>query len=332
MTIPQEQGEPAISTFLRITDLTKHYPVDSGLFGAETSFVHALDGVSLSVRAGETLGLVGESGCGKSTLARQLLRLERPTSGGIELEGTDIWSADHAFKKAYPRKVQMIFQDPFSSLNPRKRIGSTIAEGLAIHGVPRRERRQRVRELMDWVGLRPELISRYPHEFSGGQRQRVAIARALALNPACVVCDEAVSALDVSIQAQVIGLLQDLQDKLGLTYIFISHDLAVVGYMSDRVAVMYLGRLMELAPSRDIYAAPLHPYTRALLDAVPRPDPESGGLALRVAGDIPSPINPPAGCPFHPRCPEAMPVCSAAAPAWHEAAPEHFVACHLHQS
>ncbi|BBD09711.1 peptide ABC transporter ATPase [Desulfovibrio ferrophilus] len=298
--------------------------------GIDKAVVHAVDGVNLDVMRGETLGLVGESGCGKSTLARLLLRLERPTSGSITLEGMDIWNAPGEFLRSYPKNIQMVFQDPFSSLNPRRNIGATIGEPLKIHGMPAAERKERVLELLSWVGLRPEQVTRYPHEFSGGQRQRVAIARALALNPDCVVCDEPVSALDVSIQAQVVNLLGELQNKLGLTYVFISHDLAVVGHISDRVVVMYLGKLMELANSEDLFREPLHPYTKALMGAIPKPDPQGERIQLHVQGDPPSPINPPGGCPFHPRCPEAMPACSTQPPQWKEVRPEHFTACHLY--
>ncbi len=322
--------ERAIDPFIQCIDVARHYAVRGGLLGTQRAVVRAVDGVTLDVARGETLGLVGESGCGKSTLARLLLRLEHPGAGRIVVDGQDLADAPAAFLAAYPRKVQMIFQDPFSSLNPRRSIGATIVEPLAIHGVPRAARAARLAELMERVGLRPELAGRYPHEFSGGQRQRVAIARALALNPDCVVCDEPVSALDVSIQAQVINLLRELQRDFGLTYVFISHDLSVVGHVSDRVAVMYLGRLMELAPAPELFADPLHPYTRALLLAVPVPDPARRGPAARLAGDPPSPMAPPPGCPFHPRCPEAMPVCAAAPPRWAEVAPGRYVACHLH--
>lgn len=316
--------------FFSLDQVRKHYPVDGGLLATDTSYVRAVDGVSLQVRKGETLGLVGESGCGKSTLARLLLKLEQPTSGAIEVEGTNVWDAPQEFIKGFPKKVQMVFQDPFSSLNPRRSIGATIGEPLKIHGVPKEERNRRVLELLEQVGLRPELAKRYPHEFSGGQRQRVAIARALALNPECVVCDEPVSALDVSIQAQVVNLLKKLQDEYDLTYVFISHDLAIVGHVSDRVAVMYLGKIVELANVDDLFSNALHPYTQALLQAVPVPDPESDSLKLVVKGDPPSPINPPSGCPFHPRCQQAMDRCSVDVPQWKEISTGHFTACHLH--
>ncbi|WP_461209715.1 ABC transporter ATP-binding protein [Desulfocurvus sp. DL9XJH121] len=316
-------------TFLSIRDVTRHYAVSRGLLGADGGVVHALDGVSLDVARGETVGLVGESGCGKSTLARLALRLERPTSGTISVRGTDIWDAPADFLKNFPSTMQMVFQDPFSSLNPRRTIGATITEPLAIHGVGKAQREQKLHELLDWVGLRPEQAARYPHEFSGGQRQRVAIARALALAPDCVICDEPVSALDVSIQAQVLNLLRELQERLGLTYLFISHDLAVVSHVSDRVAVMYLGRLVELAKAGELYASPLHPYTQALLKAVPVPDPDGGRIQLHVQGDPPSPLDPPRGCAFHPRCPRALDICARERPAWREHAPGHFAACHL---
>ncbi|MDY7000610.1 MAG: dipeptide ABC transporter ATP-binding protein [Thermodesulfobacteriota bacterium] len=322
--------EPPIQELLKVVDLKKHYPVKQGLLGAAATKLKAVDGVSLILRPGETLGLVGESGCGKSTLARMLVRLERPTSGQIFLEGENIWGRDKDFLKDFPKKAQMIFQDPFSSLDPRKKIRFTIAEGPAVRGeISRAERKKLVLNLMECVGLRPESAGRYPHEFSGGQRQRVAIARALALNPSLVVLDEPVSALDVSIQAQVINLLEDLQKKLNPAYLFISHDLAVVGYISDRVAVMYLGKLMELAPANLIYKKPAHPYTRALLSAVPEPDPKAGKIRLYVPGDIPSPVNPPKGCAFHPRCPKAVDACKTKSPALKEIEEGHFVACGL---
>lgn len=291
----------------------------------------AVDQVSLDVRKGETMGLVGESGCGKSTMARMAARLLPPTEGRILIEGKSIWKKDSAMRTMLPRKVQMIFQDPFSSLNPRQKVGSAIGEGLRIHKTgSAKERKARVEQLLDWVGLSADYAGRYPHEFSGGQRQRLAIARALALDPDLVICDEAVSALDVSIQAQVLNLLVGLQERLDLTYFFISHDLSVVSHIADRVAVMYLGRLVELAASTELYEHPAHPYTQALLKAIPRPDPKHRGHGEKLEGDIPSPVDTPAGCPFHPRCPEAMQVCSERKPEWLEIAPGHWTACFLH--
>ncbi len=323
--------EPSPDGHLELRDVVKHFSVKSGRLGVAPVRLRAVDGVSLSVRRGETLGLVGESGCGKSTLARLILRVYRPSSGDILLSGRSVWCDDAALINEFPRKVQMIFQDPFSSLNPRQKVGSAIAEGLRIHRIgDRASQRARVAELLDQVGLGAEFAGRYPHEFSGGQRQRVAIARALALGPELVVCDEPVSALDVSIQAQVLNLLLDLQERLGLTYLFISHDLSVVSHVSDRVAVMYLGRIVELAAADELYATQLHPYTRALLAAAPRADPNRRLSAPSLRGDIPSPVNPPRGCPFHPRCPQAMPHCANLRPTWTEAAPGRFVACLLH--
>ncbi|MGE4503907.1 MAG: ABC transporter ATP-binding protein [Desulfovibrionaceae bacterium] len=320
-----------MSVLLKLDDASRHYRVRRGLLGQERATVRAVDGVSLDVLQGETLGLVGESGCGKSTLARLILGLERPTSGAVVLKGRPLgqWS-----RAELSRTVQLIFQDPYSSLNPRQSIGSIVREPLDIHGQgSRAERRAAVAEALDRVGLLPEHADRYPHEFSGGQRQRVAIARALVLRPELVVCDEPVSALDVSIRAQVLNLLAELQNDLGLTYVFISHDLSVVGHTADRVAVMYLGRVVELAGARELFATPEHPYTRALLSAVPVPDPDAAQDAnrdrVRLAGDLPSPLAPPPGCPFHPRCPEAMPRCARELPPTFEPRPGHHAACWL---
>lgn len=314
--------------------MSKHFAVRGR--GLETpAALKAVDRVSLEMRKGETLGVVGESGCGKSTLARMVVRLLRPTNGNILLDGAPVWSGDRRAQRMLSRKMQMIFQDPFSSLNPRQRVGNAIAEGLVVHNIgTRAQRRSRVHELLDWVGLGTEYARRYPHEFSGGQRQRLAIARALALDPDLLVCDEPVSALDVSIQAQVLNLLVRLQAKLGLTYFFISHDLSVVGHIADRVAVMYLGRVVELASNAELYAAPAHPYTRALLAAVPTPDPRfyaSRGKDEGLRGDIPDPSNCPQGCPFHPRCSEAMARCARQAPSWRQIAPDHWTACFLYE-
>ncbi|MCU0603764.1 MAG: dipeptide ABC transporter ATP-binding protein [Desulfobacterales bacterium] len=312
-------------------DIVKHYPILGGVWMKQTGAVKAVDGVSLTIGEGETVGLVGESGCGKTTLGRVILRLEEPTSGEIFFQGRSILGYSRNEMQALRREMQIIFQDPFSSLNPRKTVGQIIGEPLLVHGVgSRQERDRRVLELMEVVGLRREHMRRYPHQFSGGQRQRIGVARALALNPKLVVCDEAVSALDVSIQAQVINLLKDLQQEFGLTYLFISHDLGVVEHVSDRVAVMYLGKVVEIAPSKDLYLAPLHPYTQALLSAVPIPDPSlqrPGRIILK--GDVPSPIDPPPGCRFHPRCHYAEGLCSEKEPPLSEIRERHWAACHF---
>lgn len=315
---------------VEIRDLVKHFPVTGGLLLREVARVHAIDGVSLSIQPGETLGLVGESGCGKSTLGRAILRLEEPTSGQVLFEGEDILGYDPERMRLMREEMQIIFQDPFSSLNPRKSVAHIVGEPLMVHGVKNRsERETRVEQLLEVVGLRREHMRRYPHQFSGGQRQRIGVARALALNPKLIICDEAVSALDVSIQAQVINLLQDLQDEFHLTYLFISHDLSVVEHISDRVAVMYLGKVVELADKKTLYADPLHPYTQALLGAAPIPDPHQEMKHTILKGDVPSPINPPSGCRFHTRCPYAEQVCKDHEPELKELVQGHTTACHF---
>jgi len=311
-------------------DLVKHYPIRGGIFMKEMASVKAVDGVDIAIKSGETLGLVGESGCGKTTLGRAILRLEEPTAGSILFEGENILAYDNRQMRLLRKKMQIIFQDPFSSLNPRKTVAQIIGEPLLIHGMKdRKEREERVKYLMDVVGLRQEQMRRYPHMFSGGQRQRIGVARALALNPKLIVCDEAVSALDVSIQAQVLNLLKDLQGEFGLTYLFISHDLHVVEHISDRVAVMYLGKIVELAPGKALYQRPLHPYSQALLSASPMPDPKRKHQRIILKGDVPSPIEPPPGCRFHTRCIYAQDICSTEEPALRETDPHHLAACHF---
>ena len=318
------------TVLLEVRDLKKYFPIKSGILGRTANVLRAVDGVSFTIRKGETLGLVGESGCGKTTLGRTLLRLIEPTEGSIHFEGTEITRLPREQMRRLRRQMQMIFQDPYSSLNPRMTAGAMIEEGLIIHRLGSRvERKKRVAELLDVVGLSPKVTGKYPHEFSGGQRQRIGIARALALLPKLIVADEPVSALDVSIQAQILNLLIELQESFSLTYLFISHDLRVVEHVSDRVAVMYLGRIIELAPARLLYANPCHPYTQALLASVPVPDPTRKSLKASVPGDVPSPVSPPSGCYFHPRCPHCMEVCRREFPALHEVEPGHFVACHL---
>jgi oligopeptide transport system ATP-binding protein len=318
-------------TLVEVDGLTTHFPIREGLLGRQVGAVHAVDDVSFSVRQGETLGLVGESGCGKSTLGRTIVRLLEPTAGDVRFEGRSIARLGSRDLRPLRREMQMVFQDPYASLNPRKRVGSIIAAPMRIHGTADGgERRRRVRELLDVVGLSPEHVNRYPHEFSGGQRQRIGVARALALRPKLIVADEPVSALDVSIQSQMLNLLEDLQEEFGLTYIFIAHDLGVVRHVSDRIAVIYLGKLVELSPAAELYERPIMPYTEALLSAVPIPDPDLSERRERIVlrGDVPSPIDPPTGCRFHPRCRYATEVCSAQEPPLVDYGGGHLAACH----
>jgi len=313
---------------LEVRSLTKHFPVGAGMFGSGREIVKAVDDVSFTIRRGETFGLVGESGCGKSTTGRAILRLIEPTSGEVRFDGQDLLSLSSAKLRRLRSEMQIIFQDPYSSLNPRMKVGQIIEEPLAIHRIgDRGKRRERVSELLRMVGLEPEHATRYPHEFSGGQRQRIGIARALALDPKFIVCDEPVSALDVSVQAQVVNLLQDLQEQLGLTYLFISHGLSVVEHISTRVGIMYLGKLVEVASSGEIFHNPLHPYTRALLSAIPVPDPEMSHQRLPLKGDIPTAIEPSSGCRFRTRCPIAEARCADEEPQLVEVSPGHFVSC-----
>lgn len=318
------------SPLVEARGLTKHYPVGGSFLAREKLVVRALDGVDLDIRPGETLGVVGESGCGKSTLGRCLIRLIEPTAGEVRFDGRDVLALRSAELRRMRRSMQIIFQDPYASLNPRMRVGQIVAEGIEVHGLAYgAEKRRRVEELLRQVGLGPEHVDRYPHEFSGGQRQRIGIARALAVGPRFLVADEPVSALDLSIQAQVLNLLMDLQEQMGLSYLFISHDLRVVEHISHRVAVMYLGRIVERAPRALLYATPRHPYTRALLAAVPVPDPRHRPTRTPLQGDVPSPLRPPSGCPFHPRCPYTEPRCRTDVPALVEGAGGHAVACHV---
>ncbi len=320
------------SNTVSVKDLTMHFPIREGLFSRAIGHVHAVDGITFDVARGETLSLIGESGCGKSTAGKTILRLLKPTSGQIEVNGRDITNLSQRELRPLRREMQMVFQDPFSSLNPRMTAGAVVAEPLAAHKIALgQEQVDRVADLFDRVGLRPDQMSDYPSQFSGGQRQRIAIARALAVSPSLIIGDEPVSALDVSIQAQVINLLMDIQDEYKLSYIFIAHDLAVVEQISHRIAVMYLGRIVELAETRDLMTSPLHPYTQGLLSAVPIPDPRvKRDRKTMMKGEVPSPINPPSGCHLHPRCPHASARCREEQPKLREIAPNHLVACHLH--
>ncbi len=328
---PWPAGVPR-RTILRVTDLVKHFPVKQSLFGRVSGYVYAVDGVSFAIHEGETLGVVGESGCGKTTLGKVVLRLLKPTSGRIVLRGEDITLQSDRQLRNQRRNIQMVFQDPFSSLNPRMTCGRIVGEPLEIYRLASgREKEDLIASLFERVGLRAEQKARYPHQLSGGQRQRLGIARALALEPALIVADEPVSALDVSVQAQVINLLRDLQRDSNLAYLFISHDLAVVEHISHRIAVMYLGKVVELADKKALFASPLHPYTEALLSAVPVPDPRAKRERIILRGDVPSPMNPPPGCAFHTRCPYVKDICRTEAPALREVTPGHLAACHLRE-
>ena len=321
------------NVLVHVDHLVKHFPITRGIvFQKQVGAVHAVDDITFKIYKGETLGLVGESGCGKSTTGRTMLQLYRPTSGHVYFEGVDLVDLKGEDLRFMRRRMQMIFQDPYASLNPRMTVGEIVGEPLAVHGIlPGKEIRDKVAELLTLVGLSPRLIDRYPHEFSGGQRQRIGVARSLALTPSLIICDEPISALDVSIQAQVINLLEDLQEKLGLTYLFIAHDLSMVRHISTRVAVMYLGIIVELADRTELYRNPLHPYTQALLSAVPIPDPtiEEKRQRIILEGDVPSPVNPPSGCRFRTRCPLAAAICAEEKPEFREVLPGHSVACHM---
>ena len=316
---------------LRVKNLKKYFPIRGGLFSREVARVHAVDDVSFDIYPGETLGLVGESGCGKSTTGRAILRLIEPTAGEVTFDGKNVTTLDKRALRGLRKEMQIIFQDPYASLNPRMTVGSIVGEAIVIHklAATKREREERVVKILETVGLSPDHLRRYPHEFSGGQRQRIGIARSLAVNPKFIVADEPVSALDVSIQAQIINLLEDLQKQFGLTYLFIAHDLSVVEHISTRVAVMYLGKIVELAPAKELYTNPKHPYTEALLSAVPIPDPTVKRKRILLEGDVPSPIKPPSGCRFHTRCPIRVPACSEHEQVLKEISPGHWVACQV---
>jgi oligopeptide transport system ATP-binding protein len=318
-------------SLLEVKNLKVHFPVKHGMFSRVREFVKAVDDVSFFIEPGETLGLVGESGCGKTTLGRAIVRLIEPTAGSVLLNGEDITAMSGSELRARRRKFQMIFQDPYGSLNPRMTVEQIVGEALDIHKLvdSKSARQKRITELLEAVGLDPIYAQRYPHEFSGGQRQRIGIARALAVEPELIICDEPVSALDVSVQAQIINLLQDLQRQRGIAYLFIAHDLAVVEHISRRVVVMYLGKIVETAEAKTLIRAPLHPYTQALISAVPEVDPDTKRRRIVLPGDVPSPIHPPSGCPFHPRCPIAEERCKTEVPVFHEVAKDHFAACHL---